>query len=223
MAALAAPDLVVAELVVPAVVAGGAVPAELVDAGRARGRGGDAVPAPVACLVAMRCRRRWRTWWSPRSSCPRWWRCWSAGGPSCPRWRRWREAEVPSSPLVVVAELAPLDLDVLAALVAIALVAAMVAELEPQHARHRRLSSTRRPGGGPARGLVAGELAAELVAAPLDLDVLAALVAIALVAAMVAELEPHLDVLLVAVVTELAAELDLDVLASWSPSRCSPR
>jgi hypothetical protein len=33
---------------------------------------------------------------------------------------------------------AALDLDVLAELVAIALVAAVVAELEPQHARHRR-------------------------------------------------------------------------------------
>jgi hypothetical protein len=39
---------------------------------------------------------------------------------------------------LVVAELVALDLDVLAALVAIALVAAVVAELEPPHARHRR-------------------------------------------------------------------------------------
>jgi hypothetical protein len=39
---------------------------------------------------------------------------------------------------LVVAEVVALDLDVLAALVAIALVAAVVAELEPQHARHRR-------------------------------------------------------------------------------------
>jgi hypothetical protein len=77
--------------------------------------------------------------------------------PSSPRsWWPHRSTSTCSPIAAVVA--APLDLDVLAALVAIvlvaialvaiALVAAVVAELEPPHARHRRPSSTRRPGGG---------------------------------------------------------------------------
>jgi hypothetical protein len=48
----------------------------------------------------------------------------------------------------LVAKHAPLDLDALAALVAIALVAAVVAEHEPPHARHPCPGSIRRPGGG---------------------------------------------------------------------------
>jgi hypothetical protein len=93
-----------------------------------------------------------------------------AAVPSSPRWRCWSPiAAVVAAPLdlaalvaialvaAVVAEQAPLDLDMLAALVAIALVSG------------RRCGSC-----GVVADLVVAELAAELVAAPLDLDVLAA-------------------------------------------------